>query len=75
MDKGPHREILGELQKAINDRGMKLITTFHHARNLQRYKGKEMEELEKNKETREGHLITVIIHCFPEPRQPLTIRS
>ena len=50
MDKGPHRDILGELQKAIHDRGMKLITTFHHARNLQRYKGKEQEEIEKNKE-------------------------
>jgi alpha-L-fucosidase len=50
MDKGPHRDILGELQKAIKDRDMKLITTFHHARNLQRYKGKEQEEMEKNRE-------------------------
>ena len=29
---------------------MKLITTFHHAKNLQRYKGKEKEEIENNKD-------------------------
>ena len=49
-DKGPHRDILGELQKAIRSHDMKLITTFHHARNLQRYKGKEQEEIENNKD-------------------------
>lgn len=45
MDKGPHRDIAGELEKAITGKGMKFITTFHHARNLQRYKGKEQEEI------------------------------
>lgn len=35
MDKGPHRDILGELEQAIHGRGMKFVTSFHKARNLQ----------------------------------------
>ncbi|NQT24986.1 alpha-L-fucosidase [candidate division KSB1 bacterium] len=33
---GPERDITGELAEALRKRDMKLITTFHHARNLQR---------------------------------------
>ncbi len=51
MDEGPHKDITGELEKAIKGNGMKFITTFHHARNLQRYKGKEAEEIEKLNES------------------------
>lgn len=36
-NKGPKKDITGELAKAIKDRDMKLIATFHHARNAQRY--------------------------------------
>jgi len=34
---GPKRDIVGELEKAIKKRGMKYITTFHHATNWAYY--------------------------------------
>ncbi len=38
MDKGPKRDITGELKKALDAREIKLITTFHHSKQLQRSK-------------------------------------
>jgi alpha-L-fucosidase len=34
-DTGPKRDILGDLFRSLEKRGMKTIATFHHARNLQ----------------------------------------
>lgn len=38
---GPKRDILKEYSEEVKAHGMKLLTTFHHARLLQRYKGKD----------------------------------
>lgn len=35
MNKGPKRDIVGELEKEIHGKGMKFVTSFHKARNLQ----------------------------------------
>ena len=43
-DKGPHRDILGELFQSLEKRDMKTIATFHHARNLQRYRDSSKEQ-------------------------------
>ncbi|SFU66514.1 alpha-L-fucosidase [Pustulibacterium marinum] len=34
-DKGPHKDVLGQLEKAIHGKGMKFVASFHKARNLQ----------------------------------------
>jgi len=38
VDMGPKRDILGELSKAIHQKNMKFVASFHMARNLQIYK-------------------------------------
>jgi alpha-L-fucosidase len=38
VDMGPHRDILGELSKAIHEKNMKFVASFHIARNLQIFK-------------------------------------
>lgn len=40
-DMGPGKDITGELAKALKKRDMKLITTFHHAKQLQRFDSTE----------------------------------
>jgi len=42
-DKGPQKDITGLLAKELRARDMKLITTFHHARNLQRHQSVNTE--------------------------------
>ncbi len=36
VEMGPKKDVMAELEKAIKARDLKFITTFHHARNLQR---------------------------------------
>ena len=43
-DKGPHQDVVGELEKTITGQGLKFITTFHNAANLQRYRDKPDEK-------------------------------
>jgi len=45
MDRGPKRDITGELARELRKRDMKLITTFHHARNLQRFDTSRYEHI------------------------------
>jgi alpha-L-fucosidase len=33
-DRGPRRDITGEIAEALRNRGIRLVTTFHHARNF-----------------------------------------
>lgn len=44
-DKGPGVDITGELKTALEKRDIKLITTFHHAKHLQRYWDTREEEI------------------------------
>lgn len=56
-DMGPKKDIVGLLEKSIKEEGMKFITTFHHARNFQRYADPEVlnEELTKDYNGHERH--------------------
>lgn len=38
-DRGPGKDITGLMEEAIKERDMRFLTTFHHARNLQRHNG------------------------------------
>ncbi len=42
-DMGPHRDVLGDFERAVHGRGMPFVATFHMARNLQIYADRPVE--------------------------------
>ena len=50
VEMGPKRDIVGEIEKEVKQQGMKFITTFHHARNFQRYSDPKVLKTELTKE-------------------------
>jgi alpha-L-fucosidase len=58
-DMGPHRDILGELFQSLRKRNMKTIATFHHSRNLQRYRDTWEQEMKikGSKKFRNSHYV------------------
>lgn len=47
-DMGPHKDLMGELSKAIHERGLKYVATFHIARNLQLYANDTIAETDSS---------------------------
>ncbi len=75
-DMGPKRDITGELAQAFQKRNIKLITTFHHAKHLQRYSDKVKKELAKglkNRPFRHSHY--PLIEGYPPTSEDVKLRQ
>jgi len=65
-ERGPKRDITGELEKAVKKRGMKFITSFHHARKWWYY---EYSYTEKKKYDTENPQYAGIGKIYPPPHE------
>lgn len=61
---GPHTDITGELLTALRARKIKTLTTFHHARNLQRHRGQSLKQGVRVNEL-SGNLVTHYDSHYP----------
>jgi len=65
-DMGPQRDILGELEKAVRARGMRFVTSFHHAFNWKYY---EPSYTEGNRSDTENPAYAGIEGLYPPPHE------
>ncbi len=67
MDKGPQRDIIGELGKAVRKQGMKYAPSYHRAQNWKYYE--PSYRLEKDCDT-ENPKYAGVEGIYPEPHEP-----
>ena len=65
---GPKRDLLGEILGAIEQRGLKTFTSFHHARTYKHFQG-ITKRLRKDESMTEGR------PARSEPAEPLLVRG
>ena len=65
-DMGPQRDILGELEKAIRERGMRFVTSFHHAFNWKYY---ELSYTPNKKYDTESPEFAAVDGLYPTPHE------
>ncbi|AHG01953.1 hypothetical protein HALLA_01250 (plasmid) [Halostagnicola larsenii XH-48] len=69
VDTGPERNLTGELESAIRDRGMRFVTTFHHSYNLIGEDGYFSFAYENYESVTEGYPDRVMYGNLPEALQ------
>jgi alpha-L-fucosidase len=65
-DMGPRRDVVGELEEAIRERGMRFVTSFHHAFNWKYY---ELSYTPDRRHDTEDPLYAGVGGIYPEPHE------